>query len=57
MDPIFVIAGLAVYTGVVFVGGIAWTRRQLKKNPEKVAALVAESKELRDRVRKALDNF
>lgn len=38
-----------------FVGGIAYTRRQLKKDPAKLEGLIAEAKELRDKVRSRFD--
>lgn len=38
-----------------FVGGIHYARRQLKKDPAKLENLIAEAKELRDKVRSRFD--
>lgn len=51
MEIIVVTTVLVVTHAVVFVGGIAWTRRQLKKDPAKLDALVAQAKDLRDKLR------
>lgn len=48
---------LLVALAVAFVAGIAYTRRELRNNPEKFLANVAKAKGLRDDVRAKWDSI
>lgn len=48
---------LLVALAASFVAGIAYTRRQLRENPEKFLANVAKAKGLRDDVREKWDSI